>query len=67
MGKKLKCSWCGAMKEQTAAYKCRPQRGYDDEYDCPMSYVKTDNSGWFVDSNPTTKTAPNIPPISAKK
>jgi hypothetical protein len=53
MSRRLKCPRCSAMKEQTAVIKCRPQRGYDDEYDCPMNYVKTDADGWFLADNAT--------------
>lgn len=49
---RLKCSWCGARKEQTAETKCRPMRDYTDEYTCPMDNVKTDKAGWFVRNLP---------------
>lgn len=46
--KRFKCPDCGAMKEQTAAKKCRPVRDCTDEYSCPMDNAKTDEEGWFI-------------------
>lgn len=45
--KYLSCRWCKCRTEQGAENKCRPVQDQSGEYDCPMTYVKTDENGRF--------------------
>jgi hypothetical protein len=48
--KRTPCPDCKAKTEKQAEKMCKPQRGYDDEYECTGMYMAVDKQGYLTNS-----------------